>query len=50
MEKRKDFWDKNAGRYDRFMHKDAAAYEQFGKEVADIGEKQRNKNRADRLR
>ena len=28
----------------------AAAYEQFGKEVADIGEKQRNKNRADRLR
>ena len=29
MEKRKDFWDKNAGRYDRFMHKDAAAYEQL---------------------
>lgn len=28
----------------------AAAYEQFGKEVADIGEKQRNKNRVDRLR
>ena len=28
----------------------AAAYEQFGKEVADIGEKQRNKTRADRLR
>lgn len=28
----------------------ATAYEQFGKEVADIGEKQRNKNRADRLR
>ena len=28
----------------------AAAYEQLGKEVADIGEKQRNKNRADRLR
>lgn len=28
----------------------AAAYQQFGKEVADIGEKQRNKNRADRLR
>ena len=28
----------------------AAAYEQFGKEVADFGEKQRNKNRADRLR
>ena len=28
----------------------AAAYEQLGKEVAEIGEKQRNKNRADRLR
>ncbi|MFR2662375.1 MAG: ParA family protein [[Clostridium] scindens] len=27
-----------------------AAYEQFGKEVAEIGEKQRNKNRVDRLR
>ena len=29
MEKRKNFWDKNAGRYDRFMQKDAAAYEQL---------------------
>ena len=29
MEKRKIFWDKNAGRYDRFMHKDAAAYDQL---------------------
>lgn len=28
----------------------AAAYEQLGKEVADIGEKQRKQNRADRLR
>ena len=28
----------------------AAAYEQFGKEVAEIGEKQRNQNRADRIR
>lgn len=28
----------------------AAAYEQFGKEVADIGEKQRKQNRADRIR
>lgn len=28
----------------------AAAYEKFSKEVADIGEKQRNQNRADRLR
>ena len=28
----------------------AAAYEKFGEEVADIGEKQRNQNRTDRLR
>lgn len=28
----------------------AAAYEQFGKEVAELGEKQRSQNRADRLR
>ena len=28
----------------------AAAYEQFGKEVAEIGEKQRNQNQTDRLR
>ena len=27
MRKHKDFWDKNAGRYDRFMRKDGAAYE-----------------------
>ena len=25
----KNFWDKNAGRYDRFMRKDAAAYERL---------------------
>ena len=35
--------------YDR-NGKVAAAYEQFGKEVAEIGEKQRNQNRADRIR
>ena len=29
MKKRKNFWDKNAGRYDRFMRKDAAAYSQL---------------------
>ena len=29
MKKHKDFWDKNAGRYDRFMRKDAAAYERL---------------------
>ena len=26
MRKHKNFWDKNAGRYDRFMRKDGAAY------------------------
>ena len=29
MRKHKNFWDKNAGRYDRFMRKDRAAYERF---------------------
>ena len=29
MRKSQNFWDKNAGRYDRFMRKDAAAYEQL---------------------
>ena len=27
MQEHKNFWDKNAGRYDRFMRKDGAAYE-----------------------
>ena len=27
MQEHKDFWDKNAGRYDRFMRKDRAAYD-----------------------
>lgn len=29
MRNSQDFWNKNAGRYDRFMGKDAAAYEQL---------------------
>ena len=29
MENHQNFWDKNAGRYDRFMRKDAAAYAQL---------------------
>ena len=29
MRNSQNFWDKNAGRYDRFMRKDAAAYEQM---------------------
>ena len=29
MEERKNFWDRNAGRYDRFMQKDWAAYEEM---------------------
>ena len=28
MKERKTFWDKNAGRYDRFMQKDRAAYDE----------------------
>ena len=29
MREHKNFWDKNAGRYDRFMRKDAAAYDEM---------------------
>ena len=29
MQEHKNFWDKNAGRYDRFMRKDRAAYEEM---------------------
>ena len=29
MREQKNFWDKNAGRYDRFMRKDRAAYEEM---------------------
>ena len=29
MKKQKTFWDRNAGQYDRFMRKDAAAYTQM---------------------
>ena len=29
MKRQKNFWDRNAGRYDRFMRKDAAAYERL---------------------
>ena len=29
MREQKNFWDRNAGRYDRFMRKDRAAYEEM---------------------
>ena len=29
MQEHKDFWDKNAGQYDRFMRKDRAAYDEM---------------------
>ena len=29
MREHKNFWDRNAGRYDRFMQKDRAAYEEM---------------------
>lgn len=40
---------KNIFAYDK-GGKVAAAYEQFGKEVAELGERQKNRNRADRIR
>ena len=29
MQEHKNFWDKNAGRYDRFLRKDGAAYDEL---------------------
>ena len=29
MQEHKDFWDRNAGRYARFMRKDRAAYDEM---------------------
>lgn len=37
MKERKTFWDKNAGRYGRFMRKDRAAYEEMYKLIWNSG-------------
>ena len=36
MRKHKNFWDRNAGRYDRFMRKDRAAYEEMYKLIRPV--------------
>ena len=36
MKERKTFWDKNAGRYDRFMRKDRVAYEEMYKLIRPV--------------
>ena len=36
MREHKNFWDKNAGRYDRFMRKDRAAYEEMYKMIRPV--------------
>ena len=36
MSERKNFWDRNAGRYDRFMRKDRAAYEEMYKLIQPV--------------
>ena len=36
MKEHKNFWDKNAGRYDRFMRKDRAAYEEMYKLIRPV--------------
>ena len=36
MLKHKNFWDRNAGRYDRFMRKDRAAYEEMYKLIRPV--------------
>ena len=39
MQEHKNFWDKNAGRYDRFMRKDRAAYEEMYAHIRQLLEK-----------
>ena len=36
MRKHKNFWDRNAGRYDRFMRKDRTAYEEMYKLIRPV--------------
>ena len=36
MQERKNFWDRNAGRYDRFMQKDRMAYEKMYERVRPV--------------
>ena len=36
MEEHKDFWDKNAGRYDRFKRQDRAAYDEMNELIRPI--------------
>ena len=36
MQEHKDFWDKNAGRYDLFMRKDRAAYDEMYERIRPI--------------
>ena len=36
MREHKNFWDKKAGRYDRFMRKDRAAYEEMYKRIRPV--------------
>ena len=36
MQEHKDFWDKNAGRYDRFMRKDRAAYDEMYERIRPV--------------
>ena len=36
MREHKNFWDKNAGRYDRFMRKDRAAYDEMYKLIRPV--------------
>ena len=36
MQEHKSFWDRNAGRYDRFMRKDQAAYEEMYKLIRPV--------------
>ena len=36
MQEHKNFWDKNAGRYDRFLRKDRAAYDEMYERIRPV--------------
>ena len=50
MRNTRNFWDKNAGRYDRFMRKDRAAYDEMYELIRPMVESQNGAGVGDRHR
>ena len=48
MREHKNFWDKNAGRYDRFMRKDRAAYDEMYELIRPVVKAQNGAGAGDR--